>query len=72
MAFPQIPQNVRQDTLEVIKLYITEENSDVFIDLLTDRVKQKLPWWLRWLPIERVLDALLPDIILEFFEDLLK
>ena len=71
MAFPKIPQSVRQDTLEVIKAYITEENSDVFIRALTKRVKQRLPRWLRWLPIGRVLDALFPEIIIEFFEDLL-
>ena len=72
MAFPQIPQSVRQDTLDVLKLYLTEENAEVFIRVLTKAVKKKLPRWLRWLPIRRVMKALFPAIILEFFEDLLK
>jgi len=71
MSLPKIPQSVRQDTLEVIKAYLTEENSDVFVRALTRRVKRRLPRWVRWLPVGRVLDALLPEILLEFFEDLL-
>ena len=71
MALPEIPLQARQATLSILSQYITEENSDRFIKILHRRVKAKLPRWLRWLPIGIVLDRLFPEILLEFFEDLL-
>ena len=71
MALPQIPQKARKATLDVLSQYLTEENSDLFVDYMTKRVKRRLPRWLRWLPIRRVLDALLPEVLLGLFEDLL-
>ena len=72
MPFPIIPLEARRATVSVLQQYLTEENTDVFVKILRKRIKRKLPRWARWLPIGKVLDALLPELLLDFFEDLLR
>jgi len=66
-----INAQARATALEVLREVLTEENTDAFATMLNRRIKRKLPRWLRWLPIRRILDALLPDVLLRFFEDIL-
>ena len=50
---------------------LTEEATDKFKVYARDLIKAKLPVWLRWLPVGRVIDALLPEVLLAALEDLL-
>lgn len=63
-----IPES-RIVALDAIRTILTEENTDEIIDLVLAKVN--LPLWLRWLPLGRVLDQLLPEAILGVFEDIL-
>ncbi len=67
-----VPKDARRATLGVLKQYLTEENTDLLVKTLRKRIKRRLPRWARWLPIGKVLDALLPEVLLDFFEDLLR
>ena len=55
---------MRDELIQVLETEIlTEENTDVFIDLVLGFVK--LPLWLRWLPLRSILDKLLPEAVLK-------
>ena len=58
--------------LETIRSVLTEKNTDQLRNVLRHRIKRKLPRWARFLPIGRIIDALLPEVLLEFFEDILE
>ena len=64
-------QSEKQLALAVIKSVLTEKNSDKLKGVLKKGIKKRLPRWARWLPIGKVLDALLPETLIEFFEQLL-
>lgn len=68
---PAVSGKDRQSAWEVIEQVVSEERTDELIDKLVRRVKPKLPAWLRWLPIRRVLDAIFPEIVLGWLKDLL-
>ena len=61
----------KQAALAVIRSVLTEENSDKLKRILKRGIKKKLPGWLRWLPIGKILDSLLPEVLIDFFEHLL-
>ena len=61
----------RKAALAVIKSVLTEENSDKLKKTLKKGIKKRLPRWLKWLPIGKILDSLLPEVLVEFFERLL-
>jgi hypothetical protein len=61
--------DLRQVALEIIRQVLTEENTDVLVAWVKDRVK--LPIWLAWFPIGLVLDQILPDTILQLLERVL-
>ena len=67
----QIPQAEKDQALAVVKRVLTEENTDKLKRTLKRGIKSKLPGWLKWVPVGRVLDALLPEVLVEFFEGLL-
>ena len=48
---------------------LTEENTDIAIDLLLSHIN--LPVWLRWLPLRNILDGLLPGPLRKVFVTLL-
>ena len=54
-----------------IREVLTEENSDKLIARLMEILKPKLPVWARWLPLGKVLDALLPGALLKVMEEAL-
>lgn len=54
---------MREELLEVLeKEVLTEENTDMFIDVVLGFVK--LPIWLRWFPLRSILDKALPGAVL--------
>ena len=61
-----------QLALDIIRSVLTEEHTDRAKDLIVARIKPHLPFWARWLPIGRVIDALLPEVLLSVFEELFK
>ena len=61
-----------QLALDVLRSVLTEEHTDRAKDLIVARIKPHLPFWARWLPIGRVIDALLPEVLLSVFEELFK
>ena len=62
---------VRQLAYDTLKDVLTEERTDSIKDLLVDGIKSKLPRWMRWLPIGKVIDALLPEVLLSVLKDAL-
>lgn len=60
---------LKSQALIAIREVLTEDNTDALIDLIMDRLP--IPFWMRWLPIRSVLDRLLPETLLNVFEDLL-
>lgn len=65
----RLEDSTREAGLTAIREILTEENTDALIEILMDRLK--LPFWLSWLPIGKVLDKMLPETLLNLFEDLL-
>lgn len=59
----------RSAALEALREILTEENTDALIRIIEDKIS--LPFWLRWIPLGSILDRLLPEKLLEVFEDLL-
>ncbi len=64
-------QKERQLAVDVLRQVLTEENTDRLKDLIVTRIKRVLPRWARWLPIGRVIDALLPGVLLSVLEEVL-
>lgn len=67
----QVSLDARNGALVTARTILTEENTDKVIAILVPRVKAKLPFWAQWLPIGRVLDALLPGVVLQVLEEFL-
>lgn len=65
----RLEDSTREAGLTAIREILTEENTDALIEILLDRIS--LPFWLSWLPIGKVLDKMLPETLLNLFEDLL-
>lgn len=61
----------KQLALDVVQGILTENNTDKLKDIIVARIKPHLPFWAKWLPIGRVIDALLPEVLLSVFKDLL-
>ena len=61
----------KQLAKDVIRSVLTEKHTDRVNDIIVARVKPHLPFWLRWVPIGRVLDALLPGVLLSVLDDVL-
>lgn len=68
---PVVSQVDKQSAFDVIRQVLDEKTTDELIDKLVERIKPKLPPWLRWLPIKYALDAIFPEIVLDWLEDLL-
>lgn len=66
-----LSSQARKEAYEYIKSELTEEVSDVYKRILKREIKSKLPRWARWLPIGKVLDALLPETLLDLLERIL-
>ena len=64
-------RQAKQATLVVLKEVLTEESSDKLKRILKKKIKSKLPGWAKWIPIGQILDALLPEVLIDFFEDIL-
>lgn len=62
----------KRAALKILEEIITEESTDRFKVYARDLIKAKLPIWLRWLPIGRVIDALLPEVLLAVLKELLE
>lgn len=56
--------------MSFLRRNITEEATDKWIDLLMEKVK--LPRWIPGFVVRRVLDAMLPDKVLNSMEELLR
>ncbi len=63
-------RQAKQATLVVLKEVLTEESSDKLKRILKKKIKSKLPGWAKWIPIGQILDALLPEVLIDFFEDI--
>ena len=59
----------RSSALEALREILTEENTDALIHIITDKIS--LPIWLRWIPLGSILDRLLPEKLLQVFEEVL-
>lgn len=63
----RVSPEVKSAVLDALRAGLTEERTDALIAKLVS----KLPWWLRWLPIEKALDALLPGALFDLVDDVL-
>lgn len=61
--------DLRALALEILRQVFTEENTDVLIEWVKERVK--LPIWLAWFPLGMVLDQIFPKVVLELLEKIL-
>ena len=61
----------KQLVKDVLYAILTEDHTDRVKDAIVARIKPHLPFWARWLPIGRVIDALLPGVLLSVLEDVL-
>lgn len=57
--------------IKTLEEEFTEERSDVVKRAIKKKVKARLPRKLRWLPIGRVIDALLPEVFIDVVKDVL-
>lgn len=62
-----LPPEVKAAALDAVRAAFTEERTDAFIEKLTAR----LPWWTKFVPVGKVLDQLLPDVLIDFLEEVL-
>jgi len=60
---------VKDAILDALRDALTEENTDRLIDLMI--LKLSLPWWIPTAFIRKILDRLLPDVVLNLLEELL-
>ncbi len=65
----KILPEAKRTTLDVLRSALTEENTDRFLDLVF--VALRLPWWVPALIARRVLDAMLPEVLLGALEKIL-
>ena len=63
----KLSPDVKAVVMDALRAAFTESRTD---DLIR-RVTSKLPVWLRWLPIGRALDQALPELLLDFVEEVL-
>jgi len=56
-------------TLDTLRKVLTEENTDRFLDLIFGTIR--LPWWIPSAIARRVLDGILPEVLLGALERLL-
>lgn len=68
----RMDSEVRAAGLVAAREILTEENTDALIEILMHKISGYLPFWLRWLPINSILDKLLPEAVLSVVEDLLR
>lgn len=64
-----ISPDLRAAALEGIRAVLTEENTDALIAKIEAAIKPRLPWYAKFLPIGKVLDTLLPGVLLKVFEE---
>lgn len=65
-----ITQQESDKTMELLRSVVTEERTDHMIDSLLARLK--LPWWVPKRLVKKVLDAMLPEAILNTLQDVLE
>lgn len=63
------PETVTK-VMEFLRRVISEDRTDEWIELLFARIK--LPWWIPGWAARRALDQLLPEMLLDSLEDLLR
>lgn len=54
----------REDVMDFLGGYITEENTDQVLDVLTQAGENKLPWYIPTAFVRKVLDSYLPEGLL--------
>jgi hypothetical protein len=65
-----VQENVRVLVLETLEQEVlTEENTDRLIELIFSRIN--LPWYVPGRIVKKVLDRMLPDILLDAIRNLL-
>ncbi len=64
-----VPPEVKEAALDAVRAAFTEERTDAFIAKLTARLPW--PWWTKFIPVGQVLDQLLPDVLIDFLEEVL-
>lgn len=57
------PGGVKVAVIEFLEKNITEERTDELIDLLMAQIGGKLPWWIPGAIVRKILDALLPEVV---------
>ncbi len=62
-----LPDSMKAAIMDAVRAAFTEDRTDEFISRITAR----LPWWTKALPVGRVLDELLPDVIIDFLDEVL-
>lgn len=60
---------IKQEILDALKEALSEENTDRVIDLML--LKLSLPWWIPTGFVRKILDRLLPDVVINLIEELL-
>ena len=67
----RISKRAKKEALAVVEQVLSEENTDELVKILRKEIKKRLPRWARWLPIGKVLDALLPGALVKFLRAIL-
>lgn len=66
-----LSSQAKKALIDTLREEFTEERSDVVKKVIRRKIKKRLPSWLSWLPIGRILDELLPEVLIDSIEDVL-
>lgn len=58
----------KREVVAYLRAEVTEERCDVAVAFLLGRARAVVPWWIPMGVVERVLDALLPEYLLDAVE----
>jgi hypothetical protein len=55
----------KDELLDVLRNLLSEENTDRLIAHILDAIGPRLPWWVPGGLVEKILDAILPGVLLD-------